>query len=321
MTRHPHIVVIGSFAVGVTVRLPRMPHSGETLNADLYHMGVGGKGSNVALAATRLGARVTLVERVGDDRFAEMAYTLYEREGIDPLYVTKTVGESTGVGLVYLTDTGENAIGLYRGANLCLTAEDIKLAEPAIASANCLTVQLEVPDEAVFTAIQLARKYSVPVILNPAPARKLPLDLLKEVHILTPNIHEACGLLDRPDTSDLDIYQGISCAREFVLMGVEHAVITMGENGAVVCSKNGNSIHQRSIPVTVVDTVGAGDSFNAGLAVAIAQKLSIKLAVCHAVVSGALATTELGIENAMPNRNDIANSISKLPEATHLNHF
>ena len=302
----PTIAVIGSFVIGVTVTLPRFPYPGETLEADAFDLGAGGKGNNLALAARRLGASVVLVERLGSDMFADMAYSLYRDEGIDATYVVRTENEQTGIGLVYLNAEGENQIGLYKGANRFLSPSDIRAAEPALKDAALMTIQLEVPDPAIEAALDVAERHGLRVILNPAPARPLSHGILSRATVLTPNVCELFQLTGRAVPARPD-RETVAAAAGSLLVeyGIEAVVVTMGKDGALLVRRDLPVFHQPPFPVKAVDTVGAGDSFNAGLAVALAQGLSYEGSVRRAAASGALATTRLGVAGALPYRNEV----------------
>ena len=223
------LVVVGSFVVGMTVRLPRMPYPGETLVADLFDLGVGGKGTNLAVAAARQGKKVAIIARVGDDDFAAMAYDLYVQEGIDSSGVVRTPGEKTAIGLVYLQPNGENTIGFYRGANWRLTPADI---EPHIArhqAARVLATQLEIPDDTVAAAVRLGRQQGLRVILNPAPARSLPPAILRDVDILTPNEGEARVLAGLPVNDKATAI--VEVARTLLAQGPRTVIVTLGGRG------------------------------------------------------------------------------------------
>jgi len=298
------IVVAGSFVVGMTVRLPRMPYPGETLVADLFDLGVGGKGTNLAVAAARQGRQVAIIARVGDDDFAAMAYDLYRREGIDSRGVVRTPGEKTAVGLVYLQPNGENTIGLYRGANWQLTPADI---EPHIAphhDARVLATQLEIPDEAVAAAVRMARKQGMRVILNPAPARALPAAILREVDILTPNEGEArvlAGLRADDDATDI-----VEIARALLAQGPRTVIVTRGAHGCLVVTSDGDPQAIPAHPVQPVDTVGAGDAFNGGLAAALAAGMKLPDAARWANITAALSTRAVGAVGGLPAHSEVA---------------
>ena len=297
------IVVVGSFVVGVTVRLPRMPFPGETLVADLFDLGVGGKGTNLAVAAARQGKQVAILARVGDDDFAAMAYELYAQEGIDSSGVTRTAGEKTAIGLVYLQPNGENTIGLYRGANWRLTPADI---EPHIVrhrAARVLATQLEIPDDTVAAAVQLGRQQGLCVILNPAPARLLPAAILRDVDILTPNEGEARVLAGLPvnDTATAIV----EVARALLAQGPRVVIVTLGARGCLVVEPGAEPLAIPAHPVQPVDTVGAGDAFNGGLAAALAEGMPLVAAARWANITAALSTRAVGAVGGLPTRSEV----------------
>lgn len=306
-----YISVIGSFVVRMSAYLPRKPYPGETIVANLFNMGPGGKGNNVAIAAKRLGAEITLIERVGNDLFADIAFDLYKKEKLNTRYIYKTDSEQTGVGLVYVQSNGENTAAFYKGANALLSPEDIIRARQDLIKSKILMVQLEVPDESVYTAIKLAKDNGLTIILDPAPARKLSDKILKNVDFLTPNIVEAFTLLDKPVPTDFTIEDIKKIANQLLAKGPKTIIITMGSKGALMIKLGGECIFQPSFPVKTIETVGAGDSFNAALGVSIAKGLTSKEALYHACINGALTTTKIGVD-AFPTKKEVECFIKKL---------
>lgn len=300
----PDVVVIGSFVVDVTVRLPRMPVLGETMVGDRFDLSPGGKGTNVAIAARRQGLQVLLVARVGDDQFADLAFELYAREGIDTRYVWRTPNEATAVSLVYLQRSGENTIGLYRGANWRLTPDDISQARHEIAGARVLVTQLEIPDQTVEAAVATGRQAGAQVILNPAPARPLRQELLAGVDVLTPNEGEARLLIglrpDDPSVGTADV------GRRLLELGPRAVIITLGARGCLLIEPKAEPLFLPAYPVEAIDTVGAGDAFTGGLAVACARGKPLFQAACWATVTAALATTGLGAIPPLPQQELVA---------------
>ena len=263
------LIVVGSFVVGITVRLPRMPYPGESLVGDLFDLGVGGKGTNLAVAAARQGKRVAIVARVGDDVFADMAFKLYRQEKIDDRGVLRTADEPTAVGLVYLQPNGENTIGAYLGANWRLTPADVATHIERHREAKVLATQLETPDETVLAALTLGRQREMCTILNPAPARPLPPDFLGSVDVLTPNEGEARLLVGlRPDDESVGMAE---VGRHLLALGPKSVIITLGAKGCLLLQPGSEPLALPAYAVQPVDTVGAGDAFNGGLAVALIE--------------------------------------------------
>jgi ribokinase len=303
------IVVIASFVVGMTVRLPRMPYPGESLVGDLFDYGAGGKGTNMAITAARQGRQVAALAKIGQDTFGDLAVKLYHDEGISSAYLIRTPDDSTAVGLVYLQPNGENTIGVYRGANWKLTPEEIHRIEPELAVARVMLTQLEIPDDTVRETAGLAHHYDIPLVLNPAPVRAVPADILSKVDILTPNEGEAKQLAGLPP--DDQSTGNIEIGRRLLDLGVKKVVITLGAGGCLIVQPGEEAVHLPAYSVQAIDTVGAGDAFNGGLAVALAEGKPFFEAVRWANATAALSTQSIGAIAALPNRVSVENLIQQ----------
>lgn len=302
------VLALGSFVVGATVRLPRMPVVGETLLADAFDLGPGGKGSNLAVTAARLGADVEIIVKIGRDNFGRMARELYAEEGIGTRYLVEDPDHPTAAGLVYLLPDGENTIGLYPGANSFLSVQDVEAASPAIALADIATAQLEVPDDALSAFVAAAVAAETPVLLNPAPARPLPADLLQEVSVLTPNLGEARLLIGaHPGDDRLRLDE---VGEVLLRQGPQIVVITLGGDGARVYERDQAPVTVSPIVVDPVDTVGAGDAFNGGLAVALAERKPLLDAVRFASQVAGMSTRGLGAVPPLPRRAEVDRALS-----------
>src|SRR5437764_9341659 len=189
--RRPRIVVVGSYAVGLVMRAPRLPTRGETVLGHDFQSMDGGKGSNQAIACARLGAHTIFLAAVGDDAYGEAAASLLTREGVDTSLVRRIAGTPTGVGFIMVDNQGDNAIAVDLGANRLLAPADVDQAEDVIAGADVVLAQLEIPPETALRAALVACRHGVRTILNPAPAQPLPADGLRHVDIVTPNLGEA----------------------------------------------------------------------------------------------------------------------------------
>ena len=296
-----NIVVVGSFVVGVTVRVPRMPVLGEGLIGDMFDMGPGGKGTNQAIAAARLGANVDLVAILGDDIFAEMANQVFRTEGIRTDHIYHEKGVNTGVGLVTLLESGDNCIIGHLGANTRMRPEHVDKAEDIIFRSDIVLTQFEVPLDTVTRAMELGRKHGAITMWNPAPAINVPLDILKNVDLITPNETEARILLGLApdDPISLDDLSG-----RIAGLGVKSAVITMGKQGAMVITNDKREI----VPAPkadVMDPTGAGDTFNAALAVGLGDGLSLLEAVKQANYAGAYSVRHMGVIDGLPNKEQL----------------
>jgi ribokinase len=294
----PIITVVGSFAVGMTLRTTRMPVFGETLVGSDFDMGPGGKGSNQAVANARLSVESYFAGIIGDDKLGEIAVELYAREGVNTRYLRRTKEMATGVGFIILNEAGENGIILDMGANKLMDAAFVDQVEEQIAKSDAVMSVLELPLEAAARAMQLGKKHGVRTMLNPAPATKLDDAVLKNIDYLTPNETELRILMGlAPD----DLTPTPELAKQLRERGVGNLIVTMGERGALVLTDD-TLTQVPGVTVDVVDTTGAGDAFNSGLAVALAEGRDLIEAVRYATCAGAITCTKLGVIPAMPDR-------------------
>jgi ribokinase len=298
----PQITVVGSYATGLTMKLPRLPTSGETLMGHGYRVDFGGKGSNQAVGCARLGAQVQFVCRIGNDRFGDMAFSLYREEGVGVVHAKRSGDVPTGVGFIIVEEeSGRNCIVIDPGANALLSAADVAEAETALRCAAVVLAQLEIPVAAAASAMERGRANGAITVLNPAPASILSASLLRSVDVLTPNESEAKVLAGYAPEAAVEPQV---VAQELIRSGVKHVVITLGEQGALLVNA-GTQTHFPAISVQPVDTTGAGDAFNAGLAVALAHRSSIEQAVEFANVTGAMAVSKDGVIPSLPRRDQV----------------
>ncbi|MGZ4790216.1 MAG: ribokinase [Terriglobales bacterium] len=297
-----HITVVGSYATGLTMRVPRLPSTGETLLGTGYRVDFGGKGSNQAIGCARLGAQVSFVAKIGNDDFGEMALRLYQQEGIDARYLRRTSDAPTGVGFILVEEnSGHNCIVIDPGANDHLSASDVLEQHAAFQNARVVLTQLEVPTATMEAALRRGRDCGAITILNPAPVRPLSHAALELVDILTPNLTEAKVLASlAPDAAA----EPQEVARVLLDKGIKQIVMTLGERGAMIVSES-SVANIPAIRVKPLDTTGAGDAFNAGLASALALGANLDDAVRFAVVCGGLAVTKHAVIPALPYRDHI----------------
>jgi ribokinase len=282
----------------LVVRAPHIPRPGETVLGGALSMVPGGKGANQAVAAARLGAKATMVGRVGCDGFGDALLASLAVDGIDHAHVLRDDGAATGVALIVVAADGENSIVVSPGANQRLSPASAGAAGHAIAGADVVVLQLEVPLDTVTRAAELARKHGAMVILNPAPARPLPASLLGMVDVLVPNESEAALLAGLPPGSR----GGAATAAELLVgQGVRTVVLTLGRRGTLA-AHSGEMLHIPAFEVEPVDTTAAGDAFVAGLAVALAEGKTLPGAVRFGNAAGALATTVPGAQTSLPPR-------------------
>jgi len=292
------ITVLGSFVGCMTLRAPRLPVQGETLICTSLDVGPGGKGSNQAIGAARLGARVWMTACIGQDLFGRLALEVWQREGIDTRYIVQRSDAPTGGAMAILDPRGDNYLLVDPGANERLSPDDVRRLEAEIARSHVVMAQLEIRPDTVAEAFRLARRHGATTLLNPAPYRPLARDLLAMTDLLTPNETEARQLAGLPPDDPRPVED---VGRQLLDLGVGTIVITLGERGALVMTREG-VWRAPSFAVDVVDVTGAGDSFNAALAVALAAGRSLEAAVREANAAGALAVTRLGVVPALPTR-------------------
>jgi ribokinase len=295
------ILVIGSSNTDMVIKTEKMPAPGETILGGTFLMNPGGKGANQAVAAARLGGKVTFITKRGNDLFGNQAIGLFMREGIDTQYIVKDMELPSGVALITVDASGENSIVVAPGSNGNLQPEDISSKILKTGKCDILLLQLEIPVKTVEYAVHTASQYGIKVILNPAPATSLPDDLFKHIWLITPNETEAEILTgirvhDVPSAAD--------AAESFKKKGVQNVIITLGSAGAYVRSDKFTGIVP-GIKVDVVDTTAAGDVFNGALAVAIAEGSDLEDAVQFANKAAAISVTRLGAQASAPYRKEI----------------
>ena len=296
------IVCVACWNVDLTLRVPHLPARGETLFGDAFTIGPGGKGSNVAVGAARQGAQVDVIARLGDDDFGRRALPFWQAEGIGTEHVGVAAGEPNAVASILVAADGENQIAVFPGAGFRLGAAQVQAARMAFEQATVVTLPLEIQDEAVGAALQLARDCGVRTVLNPAPARPLPPEWFTRVDVLTPNALEARQLCGLASDAAIDTAQ---LGERLLALGVGAVVMTCGAKGAWVFENGQAPLHVAPFAVRAVDTVGAGDAFNAGLCVALAEGASLTEAARFASATAALATTREGAALAMPRRAEV----------------
>lgn len=302
------VVVVGSFITDLVFRTSRRPQRGETIIGLEFGLFTGGKGYNQALAAARLGAQVTMVGRLGQDLFGELFMASLHKEGIDARFVKRDPTAGTGVACPVIDESqGDNSIIIVPRANMNLSPDDVDAAAEAIAAADVVMMQLEIPLETVIYTARLARRGRAKVILNPAPARPLPAEIFSLIDVITPNEIEA-QQLSGIDAGEAD--GALAAARRIAGLGTPRVVLTLGSRGALMLDPQ-DTLELPAFPVQVVDPTAAGDAFCAGLAVGLAQGLAPAEALRLGNAAGALATTVLGAEPSMPGAAKVAQFLAE----------
>lgn len=303
------IVVVGDYNIDLVLYMDRFPQPGETLNGKSFFEGPGGKGANQAIAASRLGADVTFFGAVGQDYYGRIALATWEENGVDVSKVIEDRQAVTAVAMIYVNGVGDNMVGVSQGANLLVTPDHVNDIWETIAEADVLMCTLGVPLPAVQRAMEIAREHGTTTVLNPAPARDLSHDLIATADYMTPNESELRtiigGGIESPPT-DL--------ARQLMQRDDQVFVVTVGERGAEWVTRTETG-HVPAFDVKVEDTIGAGDAFNAALAVALAEGQDLRTALRFACAAGSLSTTKTGAVAGMPMREDVDELLATNDEA------
>jgi ribokinase len=300
-TRSARIVVVGSSNTDMVVRVAMLPRPGETVIGGTFFTARGGKGANQAVAAARAGGSVVLIACVGDDTLGDETLSALAAEGIAVHGVRRMAGTRSGVALILVDERGENSIAVASGANALLAPEQAARCAKLLSTGDVLLVQLETPLESVLAAVRAASDAGARVILNPAPARGLPDELLALVSVLTPNEAEAARLADMPAGGEHWLEDA---ATALLRRGVGAVVITLGADGAYVATAERRE-KIAGYRVEARDTTGAGDVFNGALAVALADRMPLGEAVRFANAAAAISVTRDGAQPAAPRRAEI----------------
>jgi ribokinase len=291
------VVILGVFVADTAYRAERQPRLGETILGRSFKLGPGGKGSNQAVAAGRLGAEVSFITRLGRDTFAEMALAAWREAGVVPA-VIETPESYTGAAYIFVDEaTGDNAIIVAPGAAALLGPADIDRHAGLIRGAGVFVTQLEQPVEAARRALEIARAAGVATVLNPAPAAPLEDALFALCDYVTPNESEAEALTGLPVTS---VEEARAAAARLVSRGAGAAVITLGEKGALYHASAGSDLVPAYRVGPVVETTGAGDAFNGGFAVGLARGMPPLEAVRFGCAVAGISVTRPGTAPSMP---------------------
>jgi ribokinase len=301
------IVVLGSINMDLVARVNNFPKPGETLTGNAFTTAPGGKGANQAVACARLGALTRMIGRVGGDYFGKVLKDHLAAEGVDVSGVLEDPATHSGVAMILINQQAENNIIIIPGSNGSVGSDDLTRLDQVLGDARVLLLQLEIPMDTVQKAAQMAHAHGVQVMLDPAPARALPLDLYKSIDYLTPNQGEAAALVGFPIRTERDALRACQILRD---RGTAWVVIKMGEQGVFVA---GNAGHQGypAISVKAVDTVAAGDAFNGAMAAALNDGLPVEQAIGWGLAGGAWAVTQPGAQEAMPYREDLQKLLEK----------
>ena len=301
------ILVLGSSNIDLILKIPRFHHPGETIVGENLVTAFGGKGANQAVASKRLGGKVGLITKLGNDPYGQSYFQYLVKIGLDQKWIFKDEKLPTGLALIELNLKGENRIIVSPGANRSLSERDLKRFGPFWKEISIFVTQLEIPITTVKAGLKMAKEKDVLTLLNPSPPLRLSPDILTQVDFFVPNQWEAQSLTGLKMERRQDIQK---MADRLLDMGTKNVVITLGRKGLFF--KNATeSIWMRAFRVNAVDTTAAGDAFMGALACALADHKPIREVLKFANGAGALATTKLGAQPSLPSRRDLENFLSR----------
>ncbi|MFC1458052.1 ribokinase [Microvirga arabica] len=301
MDQPASLFVLGSFVVACSAKVAHLPRPGESLRAEAFTAEPGGKGLNLALGAHRLGARIDGIFSIGTDLFAQLAYSAFAQAGLSPSMLRQAEAK-TGSGIGFTDSHGENCLAVCPGANLLLSAPDIRSIEKAVREAHLVLAQFEIGDEPILEAFALAQDAGVRTLLNPSPFRCVNQRMLEHTSVLVLNRVEATQLAESSGFGAHGTLESLNdMATTLLERGPELIVVTLGNEGAIAYQKGARPLRQPAFQVNVVDTLGAGDAFTAGLAVGLLQGRPLPECLRQAAACGAIVCMEVGVFDVLPN--------------------
>lgn len=295
------IIVLGSINMDLVVGAERAPEGGETLFGSSFQTIPGGKGANQAVATARLGGEVAMIARVGDDGFGDELITKLVENSVDVQQVRRDASRPTGVALIVVETSGQNRILVVAGANGQVSKADVDDAGTLFDRSDFIVLQLETPLETVAYAISVAKSRHVQTVLNAAPARPLPDDLLRQVGYLLVNESEAEAIAGKSVKSVDSAFEVASALQK---KGAGKVILTLGDKGAVAADGEA-TWHTPAFAVKAVDTTAAGDAFTGGLVTALQQGFALKDAIIRASAAGALAACTFGAQPSLPTSDEL----------------
>ncbi|MFU2131065.1 ribokinase [Gallibacterium anatis] len=302
------LTVLGSINADHVIQVLHFPQPGETLSGQNYHIVYGGKGANQAVAAARLGAKVDFIACIGEDKIGLEMKQAFQKDGINTDSIATIQGETTGIAMIQVADSGENSIVISAGANAHLTTDIVDKFKQKILDADALLMQLETPLDAIIYATKIAKQAGKHTVLNPAPAKALPDELLAQLTMITPNETEAEVLTG---VKVVDEQSAAQAAAVFHQKGVAIVLITLGAKGVFIS----HNALQKIIPgfrVQAKDTTAAGDTFNGALVTALLEQKSLEEAIQFAHAAAAISVTRFGAQTSIPSRQETLDFLANI---------
>lgn len=302
------LTVLGSINADHVIQVLHFPQPGETLSGQNYHIVYGGKGANQAVAAARLGAKVDFIACIGEDKIGLEMKQAFQKDGINTDSIATIQAETTGIAMIQVADSGENSIVISAGANAHLTTDIVDKFKQKILDADALLMQLETPLDAIIYATKIAKQAGKHTVLNPAPAKALPDELLAQLTMITPNETEAEVLTG---VKVVDEQSAAQAAAVFHQKGVAIVLITLGAKGVFIS----HNALQKIIPgfrVQAKDTTAAGDTFNGALVTALLEQKSLEEAIQFAHAAAAISVTRFGAQTSIPSRQETLDFLANI---------
>ena len=311
-----YVLIIGSSNMDLNIYSQRLPKPGETVTGGIFQQFLGGKGANQAVASVRSGANTVFIGRIGTDAFGDQMISRLTMEGIDMSHTIRDPQHASGVAFIMIDESGENMISVAPGANFHLCKSDIIKSSEIIKNATSLVVQMEIPIETIEEIYKVASESRVIKILNPAPLKAIPINVLKKIDIIIPNegeLYRLHSLLKLPEIKSEGKKKIIQTSKAIADLGIAFVITTLGSKGCLIYDReNEEVIVIAAVKVNDVDTVGAGDCFNGVLASKLCSGETIINAVKYATAAASIAVTRKGAQDSMPYAEEIEEQYKKL---------
>jgi len=312
-----YVLIIGSSNMDLNIYSERLPKPGETVTGGIFKQFLGGKGANQAVASIRSGAKTVFIAKIGEDAFGDQMIQSLTQEGIDITYIIRDPQEASGIAFILIDKNGENMISVAPGANFKLTPEEVEANADLIRNASSIIVQMEIPIETISKIFSIASEGKPIKILNPAPFKAIPRDLLKNIDIIIPNEGELYRLHLLLSNNELKAIEGnekiIEASKDIAICGVKTIITTLGSKGCLAYdSERDKATVIPAFKVKAIDTVGAGDCFNGVLASKLCQGESMDTAIKYASAAASIAVTRKGAQESMPYLEEIENRFQEL---------